>query len=168
MGQHLNALMAGAIVFTALMSPWALGQDSRVETTSVPAILENLDEIDAALTAGDAGLAGLNERDRRELSVEQAKVRKLLAGKDTLEALSGRDRLVAYNALENIHGILNGKREERVVCRRDHVVGSNRPQTSCMSAKEREQARNSAVQAMGVRSQMLKQEGIMGKQPSRW
>lgn len=138
----------------------AAAADTRIETTSIPGILENLDSIDAAMAANDPRLQGLSAKDREQLKNEQRKVRTLLAGKQTLAELNGRDRLTAFNTLERIHGLVTGNREDRVVCRKDHVVGSNRPQTTCMTASEREQARNNAVQAMAVRGQMLRQEGL--------
>ena len=149
-------LALGAISFSATASD----TDSRVETTSVPAILENLDSIDTALSENDARLSELSVKDKTALSSEQSKVRKLLVGKSTLAELSSRDRLVAYNALEVIHGLVSGNKEDRVVCRREHTIGSNRPQTNCMTAKQRQDARDSAVQAMGVRGKMLRQEGL--------
>lgn len=160
MSKNLNAIVMGVALALMAVPSMAIEKDSRVETTSVPAILENLDSIDAAMAASDARLAGLSERDKRDLSAEQAKVRKILAGRNTLEDLGARDRLVAFNALETIHGIVTGNREERVICRRDHVTGSNRPQTQCMTAREREEARKASIMAMAVRGNMLRQEGL--------
>jgi hypothetical protein len=37
---------------------------------------------------------------------------------------------------------------DRVVCTREHVVGSNRPQKVCMTVAERERARDAAVALM--------------------
>lgn len=142
--------------------------DSRVETTSVSAIIENLDSIDAAVVAKDARLSKLNEVDLRDLATEQTKVRKLLAGRETLDELSRRDQLMAYNSLEVIHGIVTGNREERIVCRREHVVGSNRPQTKCMSAREREEARKAAVMAMAVRGKTLPDELMKTRNVPTW
>ncbi len=133
---------------------------SRVETTSVAAILENLDSIQAALDGNDPRLAGLTAAERGELATHQARVRKLLAGRQTVEEVPNRDRMTAFNSLETIHGLVTGKKEERVVCRRDHVVGSNRPQTNCMTARERQEAREAAAQAMAVRGVMLRHDGI--------
>lgn len=152
----ISCLALGMMSFPAFSAE----TDTRVETTSVPAILENLDSIDAALNANDERLAGLKEKDRHDLVAEQSKVRKLLAGKETLGELSSRDRLSAYNSLETIHGIVSGNREDRVICRREHTVGSNRPQTNCMTAREREEIRKSSVMAMAVRGKMLRQEGM--------
>lgn len=137
------------------ISAFAADTDTRVETTSVPAILENLDSINTALTTGDERLSGLSDKDKAELAEEQAKVRKLLSGKGTLGELSSRDRLTAYNSLEVIHGLVSGNKEDRVVCRREHTIGSNRPQTNCMTAREREEVRKAAVQAMAVRGKTL-------------
>ena len=157
--------MRHAILIPVLFTSLALGMlsgnvmakdtEARVETTSVTAILENLDSIDAAIATNDPRVASLSDKDKRDLKAEQAKVRKLLAGKEALGDLPSRDRLTAYNSLETIYGIVSGNREDRVVCRREHTIGSNRPQTNCMTAKDRQQAREAAVQAMAVRGKTL-------------
>ena len=160
MSKHLNALILSVGLAMMAVPAMAMGEDMRVETTSVPAIIENLDSIDSALAANDPRLAALSEKDRQDLAQHKQKVRSLLLGKQTLDELQSRDRIAAFNSLEVIHGIVSGNREDRVICRREHKLGSNRPQTNCMTAKEREEARNAAVQAMAVRGQMLRQEGM--------
>ena len=157
---RLEALFLGLMLMMAALPVLAEEDGMRIETTSVSAIIENLDGIDAALVGSDPRLAGLSERDRLDLARHKQQVRNLLAGKQTLDELQMRDRLSAFNALEAIHGIVTGEREDRVICRREHKLGSNRPQTNCMTAKEREQARNAAVQAMGVRGKMLRHEAL--------
>lgn len=160
MSKHLNALILGVGLAMMAVPVMAMGQDARVETTSVPAIIENLHSIDTALAANDPRLAALSEKDKQDLAKHKEKVRSLLSGKQTLDELQSRDRIAAFNSLEAIHGIVSGNREDRVICRREHKLGSNRPQTNCMTAKEREEARNAAVQAMAVRGKMLRQEGM--------
>ena len=160
MSKHLNALILSVGLAMMAVPAMAMGEDMRVETTSVPAIIENLDSIDSALAANDPRLAALSEKDRQDLAQHKQKVRSLLLGKQTLDELQSRDRIAAFNSLEVIHGIVSGNREDRVICRREHKLGSNRPQTNCMTAKEREEARNAAVQAMAVRGLMLRQEGM--------
>ena len=155
MSKHLNALILGVGLAMMAVPAMAMGEETRVETTSVPAINENLDSIDAALAANDPRLAALSEKDKQDLAKHKEKVRALLSGKQTLDELQLRDRVAAFNSLEVIHGIVTGNREDRVICRREHKLGSNRPQTNCMTAKEREEARNAAVQAMAVRGKML-------------
>lgn len=156
---RLTALAMGMGLVMAALPAMAAEDGTRVETTSVPAILENLDGIDAALASGDPRLAELSEKDRQDLAKHEQHVRNLLAGKQTLDELQMRDRVAAFNALEVIHGIVTGERENRMICRREHKLGSNRPQTNCMTAREREQARDAAVQAMGVRGKMLRHDG---------
>ncbi len=157
---RLKVLVPGLVLAMVALPAMAMADDMRIETTSVSAIIENLDVIDAALAGSDPRLAGLDEKDRLDLARHKQQVRDLLAGKQTLDELHMRDRVAAFNALEVIHGIVTGEHEERVICRREHKLGSNRPQTNCMTAKEREQARNAAVQAMGVRGKMLRHESM--------
>lgn len=166
--QYLKSVVLTACLSLGLMPFVSIASetDSRVETTSVPAIIENLDSIDAAVAAKDERLSKLGDADLRELATEQTKVRKLLIGKETLDDLSRSDQLVAYNSLEVIHGIVTGNREERVVCRREHVVGSNRAQTKCMSARERDEARKAAVQAMAVRGKTLPSDLMQTRRPA--
>jgi hypothetical protein len=35
---------------------------------------------------------------------------------------------------------------DRVVCKREHVVGSNRPQKGCMTVRERERLRDASIE----------------------
>ncbi len=129
--------------------------DSRIETASVPVILENLDSIDTAMSADDQRLAALSEKDKLDLAAEQANVRKLLSGKEALSELSSSDRHSAFNSLEMIHGIVTGNRDERIICRSEHTVGTHRRKTNCMTASQRRQARELALKTMAVRGYIM-------------
>ena len=157
MKDKIKSVFVGSCLALGMMSSlaFASSDDSRVETTSVPAILQNLDTIDSAMAAQDQRLAGLSDKDKQDLMAEQTKVRKLLTGKGTLDELSSSDRHSAFNSLEMIHGIVNGTREERVICRSEHTVGTHRRKTNCMTASQRQQAREFALKMMSAKGFLL-------------
>lgn len=59
------------------------------------------------------------------------------------------DRLQAFNDQELVNEILTqAKDDSRLICRRERLVGSNRPQNICISVAQRREARENGVEAM--------------------
>lgn len=91
--------------------------------------------------------------DRRDtLLSEQDRVLSMLAGKRSTTELSEADQIALVNSLETISGIVNRAEDDRLVCERTRQVGSNRPQTVCMTAGERRARREAAAKDLGERN----------------
>ncbi|HEY0504177.1 MAG TPA: hypothetical protein VGD42_11860 [Lysobacter sp.] len=90
--------------------------------------------------------------DREALLKEQDKVFQLLDRRDAVTDLPEPERIVVFNALESIEGIVNRAQDERMVCERVRRVGSNRSETVCMTAGERRARREADAKELGTRN----------------
>lgn len=57
----------------------------------------------------------------------------LLDGKQSIQDLTSDEAVALYNAQETLKAVLSGQEEERLMCTREHRVGSNFRQTRCVS-----------------------------------
>ena len=91
---------------------------------------------------------GLNEAQRTELLSRQDSLLRMLEGKETSADLTQEQQIRAFNDLEWIEAALNNAEGDRMVCRRERTLGSNRITRVCRTAAqmelEREQARDAA------------------------
>lgn len=89
---------------------------------------------------------GLSSASQSELLARQDKLLRMLEGKQTADDLTEDERIVAFNDLEWIEATLNkSEAGDRLICRRERTLGSNRMTRVCRTAAqlefEREQAR---------------------------
>ena len=154
-----KAAAAAVIVATLGLVPMAVmaAQPPRgkVETTEIPAIIANMDEIRAEIEDKGSDLAKLPAAKRRELEQQQAIVYRLLDGHEHVDELSIDQRIRVNNALEGIHAIMTAPSEGRVTCRRERTVGSHRQVTVCRTAAQREADREDALRNWSPRSPEL-------------
>jgi len=98
---------------------------------------------------GSKDYRGLSESTRNELLSRQASLLRMLEGKKSAEELDANQRMLTSNELEWIEGALNDKQNDRLVCKQEKKLGSNRPTRICRTAAQMEQERESAREAMG-------------------
>ena len=127
----------------------------KVETSEIPAIIANMDEIRGELSTRGSDLAKLPAAKRRELEHQQSIVYGLLNGRSHVDELTLDQRIRVNNALEGIHAIMVQAPEERVICRRERTVGSHRQVTSCRTAAQREADREEALRSWTPRNPSL-------------
>ena len=72
-------------------------------------------------------------------------------GKASIEELPADDKVEAINHLEWIKATLTKADNERLVCERVKVVGSNRPQRVCRTVAEMRAARQEAERSLETR-----------------
>ena len=87
----------------------------------------------------------LDKADRDELLNRQARVLELLAGRQSLAELETADRGFVASELAWIDGAVRRAEDDRIVCRMEKKIGSNRSERICTTAaqqrRQREQAR---------------------------
>lgn len=97
----------------------------------IPRLLELQQEIaDGVARAGDALTSG----QKRTIRVEQKRIRAIVEGKPSLDALTREQRLQLVNAQERINAAMLGTRdaeEARLVCRRGRPTGSQLARLRC-------------------------------------
>lgn len=78
----------------------------------------------------------VNRNNRDRIAKQQASIRELLSGHQSMSELNEVDRLAVFNAHESVVAIMNDASLDKVTCRRQHKMGSHRPETICTTARE--------------------------------
>jgi hypothetical protein len=76
-----------------------------------------------------------------DIGLEQSKIRALIGTHATLDELSNQDQVSVFNAHERVVAIVEGAEDDRVVCKRQKVVGSHRPVSVCQTVGEMKRTR---------------------------
>lgn len=102
----------------------------------IPRILELQDAI-----AERVGLAddALTHGQKQAIRAEQKRIRAIVEGKSSLDALTREQRLQLVNAQERINAAMRGTRdaeEARLVCRRDRPTGSQVARLRCSTVAQ--------------------------------
>lgn len=128
----LAAVLAAPLTFASADNQTLTPEDIRAQQS----------QLQSDVRAGKGAFKDMSQSDRLELMAKQERVLALLQNKQSLEELSNDDRLAVFNILEDIKSTVSRAEDERKVCKRTKVVGSNLPQVVCMTAaQQREQER---------------------------
>lgn len=125
------------------------------------AIIKQQQQIRTEATERVGRYKDLAEDKRVQLFNEQSRVFSLLENRVSIGELAENDQIVVFNALEHIAAIVNKAEEDRLICERVKPVGSNRPQTICMTVAERREAREKSQRGISNRDQQC-ERGSMG------
>lgn len=102
-------------------------------------------EIRADVVAAKGRYKKMPASKRQEILRKQDELLRMLEGKETPEDLSEAQRIATFNSLEWIEAAINNEDDERMICRRERTIGSNRVTRTCRTeaqmATERERAR---------------------------
>lgn len=114
----------------------------------VATVVAQQQQIRDEVLAGKGRYRGMPAHVRVELLSKQAGLLTLLEGKRTSAELTQNQQMEAFNTLEWTEGAINGAEGERVTCRREKIVGSNRAIRVCRTAAEEQRARERAREDM--------------------
>lgn len=145
-------MRAGVILFTAWMLGASAAASATGNTTSDLGEIRK-EQISYRQQAMDkAGpFKDISEPDRQALIQKQNQLITLIEGKSTLGDLARDDQTTAINTLEWIKAAITRAEDERLVCERVKLVGSNRPSRVCKTVAERRQEREEAEKSMEER-----------------
>lgn len=79
---------------------------------------------------------GISAKAQAEVIQRQDRLLRMFEGKQTYEDLSEEQRLLAFNDLEWIESTLNKEDDDRMICRKERTLGSNRLKRVCRTAKQ--------------------------------
>lgn len=115
----------------------AMGGDA-IAIQSTPAEIRAVqDALRVELQKKKGNYAHLSDDERSAILRQQDTIYTLIQGKSTIDELGGDDRIALANALESIKALVNKADDARIVCERVKVVGSNMPQSKCMTVGQR-------------------------------
>lgn len=139
-----------SIIFAALFmvstAAFAAGDGAAARPPlAVAAITAQQTEIRDGVIAGTGRYKALSPSKRADLLAKQASLLMMLEGKTSTADLTETQRVEAFNTLEWIEATINNTDDERMVCRREKALGSNRLVRVCKTVEqdriERENAR---------------------------
>jgi len=90
----------------------------------------------------------LSENERQQLLTRQNQFLAMTEGRQSLGDLKPDDRVQVVNTLEWINAAITRAEDERLVCERVKLTGSNRPERVCKTVAQRNAERNASVKMM--------------------
>ncbi len=91
---------------------------------------------------------------RNDLFRRQGQVEGLLGNVQSTTELDETRRIQLFNNLEAISAIINAAEDERMICERTKLVGTNRPTTVCKTEAQRRHEREAGQREMLRRNQL--------------
>jgi hypothetical protein len=132
-----------AILSAALFTGIAQASERPLEITS---IVSQQQQIRTELMARTGRYKNMPDTKRDELLARQNTLLAMLDGKNTPADLSDEERISAFNTLEWIEAAINNAEDDRLICRRERTIGSQRVTRACRTQAqmrvERERARD--------------------------
>ena len=131
-----------SLCLSLFMAQAALASDNRVQLAQeLPEIRAAQDALKAALENKEGPYARYSESQRKALRDQQSSIYGLIEGKESVDDLGEDNRMRLANLLMAQKAQLEQSPEDRTVCERVKVLGSNRPKLQCMSESQRERLR---------------------------
>jgi len=115
------------------------------ESPPLGAIIEQQQLVRRELVETPGSFPGLSSTERAEMLDRQSRLLTLLEGKTSTDELGEEERIEVFNSLEWIKSRLADAREERLICRRERMVGSQRITRVCRTVAERAAEREAAI-----------------------
>ena len=141
-----------ALILGLMLVPAAFASVDR-KVMLVNEIRSQQQEIRSEVVARKAPYNGLSKSQRDELLSKQSRLMSLLDGKQSTEDLNEEQKTEVFNTLEWIEAVVNNSEEERMVCERRAVLGSNRKERVCKTAmqwREEHEAARRQMESHGV------------------
>jgi hypothetical protein len=112
-----------------------------VESVSISEYREFLTLLNEAVEEGEP--RELNSQEKERFTRINSRLDRLLAKHDTLDSMDQEERLQLFNLHEQLQGVVIGREEDQIICRRQKQVGTNFRQMQCKTQSEwQEEQRN--------------------------
>jgi hypothetical protein len=108
-------------------------------------------EIRDSVEARKAPYDELSASERSELLSKQSRMLHMLDGKRSTEELNEQQKTEVFNTLEWIESVANNSQDDRMICERRPVLGSNRKERVCKTAAQWSAEREAARSVMDSR-----------------
>jgi hypothetical protein len=103
----------------------------------------------AMATARRGPFKDLSARDRDALLKSQTRVLELLDGHGSIDELHIDEKVELFNHLQTVKAVVTRAEENRQICERTRVIGSNRYRLLCMNAQEYREFKRQALKSLG-------------------
>ena len=119
-------------------------------STNAPEIIQQQTALRAEVLSGKGAFKDMDASARNDLLRNQEILFDLLKDKELTTQLSETDQVRVSNSISSIVALVNNAEDDRMICRREKMTGSHRPETICKTVAqrrvEREEARNRNLQ----------------------
>lgn len=128
-----------ALSATLIMAGMAVMASDDPQQLTLRDIVTQQYQLRQQVVAGKGVFKDMSEAQRKALAERQGRVLQMLEGSQTLDGMPPDQRVVVFNDLEWIRGVVAKAEDERMVCEYVYLTGSHIPRSVCMSARERAQ-----------------------------
>lgn len=101
---------------------------------SAAEFIDFLDHLESDLDKGIPRELGVFER--RRVSQISGELRDLLDGVQSIEHLNNNQKIAIYNTTQDLWATVIGRDDDRLICHREHQVGSHFKRTRCRTLRE--------------------------------
>ncbi len=147
---HIRTLLI-ATALAALLSAPSVPAVEPTEPTPQPTaqqIVDQQTQLRTDVAAKKGAFKDLSDTEREALMKAQSRVLQLLEDRDNIEQLGVDEKIEVFNRLEWISATVRQAEEDRQVCERSRVVGSNRYQVVCMTGRQYREHKEGAQRSM--------------------
>lgn len=143
---RIISCLAGVLLACVSMAPtaFAAGQTD----LQLDDVRSQQAEIRAGAKAGTGIYENLSPARRSELFSKQDRMLGIIAGKRTAAELDENQLTEVFNALEWIEAAVNQTEDQRLVCERRDILGSNRKERVCRTVAQMRVEREAARERM--------------------
>lgn len=113
---------------------------AEMEVVSPEHFLVYLNELEITLEQGKP--RQLDEQEAAKVNRLSNELRSMLAGVDNIKTMSIDDQHEVFNATQELWATIHEVEPDRVVCRRQHRVGTHMKQTNCQTVTQARNDRN--------------------------
>lgn len=146
---HKYILAVALAVSTFVSASFA---QSNISIDSTPAeIRDTQDALKLSLEKKQGDYKNYSDDDRNAILHQQKSVYAIIEGKTGIDQLDETEKVALVNALESIKALLANADDNRMICERVKVIGSNLPKNQCLSVGQRRKMRE-AIQRDGLKT----------------
>lgn len=139
--RHLRVLVLSLALISASAVAWASVDP---QTLTIRDIVKQQTALRAQVAAGKGPFKDMEKRDREEMIAHQDRVLQMIGDRQTIDDMPADQRTELFNELQWIDATVAKAQDERMVCEYTRSVGSNRMQSVCMTAAQRQKLRDRA------------------------
>lgn len=151
---NIRRRAANTLAMLALGLSAALAAVTAMASTESPVppavrdIVVQQSHLRAMVVAGRGPFKDLNASDRDALVKTQTRVLEMLDGHGSIDELRVDEKIELFNHLESVKAAVNKATDNRQVCERTKVIGSNRYRLLCMNVGDYREHKRQAQNAL--------------------
>jgi hypothetical protein len=162
-------VLFAAFLSMGMLAPMALAQSSASTSAAEAAaaspptlqqIVTQQTQLRGQISAKRGAFKDMSEGDRERLLKQQQRLLDLLEGRQSIEELRTEERVEVFNHLQSVSAAVTKAEDERKICERSRLVGTNRFTVVCMTAKQKREHQEGAQRSL--RTVMKCEEGCIG------